>query len=169
AAHHIHLPQLHRRPTLPPSVVLPPPAPIAGLHQAMAHQRPVHTRTARQRPDTRPFQLPDDPRRPPPRMISPELDHPRLHHRAHLMRARRRPRGPVRQPRQPTLIGIPGQPLVHRLPRHTTPARHLRDADAFFQDLQHRPVPLLHHTQLHQHTRHPPTAISYLIAAKRQE
>src|SRR5581483_4101981 len=79
------------------------------------------------------------------------------------------PRGPVRQPRQPTLVGIPGQPLVHRLPRHPTPARHLRDRRALLQDLQHRPVPLLHHTQLHQHTRYPPTAISYLIAAKRQE
>jgi hypothetical protein len=41
-----------------------------------------------------------------------------VHHRRHLMRTRRRPRRPVRQPRQPTLIRIPGQPPMHRLPRH---------------------------------------------------
>jgi hypothetical protein len=33
------------------------------------------------------------------------------------------------------------------------PARHLNDADALFQDFQHRPIPLLHDTQLHQHLR----------------
>ncbi len=153
AAHDIHLPQLHRPAPLPPPVILPPPAPLPGLHQPMAHQRPVHRRAARQRHHARPLQLPDDPRRPPPRMITPHAHDPRLNDGAHLMRARHRPRRPVRQPRQPTAAGIPGQPLVHRLPRHPIPARHFNDRRAFLQDLQHRPIPLLHDTQLHQHTR----------------
>ena len=72
------------------------------------------------------------------------------------MRARFRPRRAVRRPGQPAVIGIAGQPLVHRLPRHPIPARHLSDRRSFFQDLQHSPIPLLHHTQLHQHTRRLP-------------
>jgi hypothetical protein len=45
---------------------------------------------------------------------------------------------------------------MDRLASHPIAARHLRNRRAFFQNLQHRPVPLLHHTQLHQHTRPPP-------------
>jgi hypothetical protein len=40
-AHHVHLPQVHRPRPLPPPVILPAPAPLARLDQAMAHQRPV--------------------------------------------------------------------------------------------------------------------------------
>jgi hypothetical protein len=69
------------------------------------------------------------------------------------MRARHRARGPVHQPGQPALIDIPAQPVMHRLPRHPIPPRDIRHARAPIQDLQHRPVPLLGHTQLHQHTR----------------
>lgn len=68
------------------------------------------------------------------------------------MRARRRPRRPVRQGPQPALR-IASQPLMHRLPRHTMAAGHLGNRQALLQDLQHRPVTLLHHTQLRQHTR----------------
>jgi hypothetical protein len=50
-------------------------------------------------------------------------------------------------------MDIPAQPPVHRLPRHPIPPRHIRDRGALIQDFQHRPVPLLGHTQLHQHTR----------------
>jgi len=71
------------------------------------------------------------------------------------MRARGRPRRPVPQPRQAAVIGIAGQPLVHRLPRHPIPAGHLSDRRSLFQNLQHSPIPLLHDTQLHQHTRSP--------------
>jgi hypothetical protein len=35
-------------------------------------------------------------------------------------------------------------------------AGRFRHRDALLEHLQHRPVPLLHHTQLHQHTRLPP-------------
>ena len=151
-AHHVHLPQLHRPAPLPAPVILPPPLALLRIHQAMPDQRPVHRRPPRQRHHPRPLQLPADPRRPPPRMIPPHAHDPRLHRGGHLMRARRRPRRPVRQPAQ-AARRIAGQPLMHRLPRHTMAAGHLGNRQALLQDLQHRPVPLLHHTQLHQHTR----------------
>lgn len=66
------------------------------------------------------------------------------------MRTRVGPRTAVDQIRQPTLAGIPAQPLVHRLPRHPEPARHLSHRDAV-ENFQDRPTPLLGHTQLHQH------------------
>jgi len=40
----VHLPKLHRPPTLPPTPLLPPPVPRLGIDQAGAHQRPVHRR-----------------------------------------------------------------------------------------------------------------------------
>jgi len=164
-AHHVHLPQVHRPRPFPAPVVLPPAPPLADLDQAMAHQRPVDRRPARQRHHRGPFQLPQDPRRTPPRMLPPHRHDPRLDLRGHLMRARRRPRRPVRQPAQ-ALLGIPAQPPVHRLPHHPVPASHLRDRDALLEHLQHRPVPLLHRTQLHQHTRLPPPR-PLMDAAKR--
>ena len=88
-------------------------------------------------------------------MLPPHRHDPRLHQRGHLMRARCRPWRPVRQPAQPVL-GIPAQPPVHRLPDNAVPPGHLRDGDALLEHFQHRPVPLLHRTQLHQHTRLPP-------------
>jgi hypothetical protein len=42
AAHHIHLPQLHRPAALPPAVILPPAPALPRLDQAMADQRPVN-------------------------------------------------------------------------------------------------------------------------------
>ena len=154
-AHHVHLPQRHGSTALPPAVILPPPAPLAPLHQVVAHQRPVD-----RRPPPAADQHPPAPAQTrsataPPRMRPPDPHDRCLDHHGHLMRARTRPRGPVRQPAQPILIGIPGQLLMHRLARHPIPARHLGDRRAFFQDLQHGPVPLLHDTQLHQHTRPP--------------
>jgi hypothetical protein len=155
AAHHVHLPQLHRPPPLPPAVILPPPPAFPRLDQAMADQRPVHRRPPRQRHHLLALQLPPDPRRTPARMLPAQGHDPRLGHRHHLMRARPRPRGPVCQAAQP-VTGIPAQPFMHRLPRYPIPARHRRHRRAFLQDLQHSPIPLLHDTQLHQHTRLPP-------------
>src|SRR5215475_15667003 len=48
-AHHIHLPQLHRRPALPPPPLLLPPPPGTGLDQPGPHQRPVDPRLRRHR------------------------------------------------------------------------------------------------------------------------
>ena len=149
------MPQVHRPRPLPPPVILPPPALLAGLHQPMAHQRPVNRRAARQRLYPSPFQLKQDPRRPPPRMLPPHPHDPRLHRRGHLMRAPDRPRRPVRQARQ-AIRGITGQPLMHRLAHHPITAGHLSHRSALLEHLQHRPVTLLHDTQLHQHTRLPP-------------
>ena len=41
---------------------------------------------------------------------------------------------------------------MHRLPHHPIAASHLNHRRAV-EDLQHRPIPLLHHTQPHQHDR----------------
>lgn len=56
--------------------------------------------------------------------------------RGHLMRARIRPRRPVRQHAQPAITGIPAQPLVHRLPHHPIPPGHHRHRNTL---VQHRP------------------------------
>jgi hypothetical protein len=75
---------------------------------------------------------------PAPRRVRPPQPHDLgLDHRTHLMRARLRPRGPVHQPRQPAAAGIPAQPVMHRLPRHPIPPRHIGHARALVQDLQH--------------------------------
>ncbi len=154
-AHHVHLPQLHRPAPLPPAVILPPPPAFLRLDQAMADQRPVHRRPAWQRRRPFPLQLPPDPRRTPARMFPAQPDDPRLGHHSHLMRARLRPRGPVRQAAQPAL-GIPAQPFMNGLPRYPVPPGHRRDRRSILQDFKHSPIPLLHDTQLHQHTRLPP-------------
>jgi hypothetical protein len=101
-------------------------------------------------------------------MLPPDRHDPRLNHHAHLMRAATRLRRPVRQPAQATPIRIPAQPLMHRLPRHPIPPRDHRHRHALVQDLQHSPIPLLHDTQLHQHTRLPPCD-QPVIAGKRTE
>ena len=59
-------------------------------------------------------------------------------------------RRPVRQPRQAPRR-VAAQPPMNRLTRHPIPRRHLGDRHALAQDLQHRRMPLLHQTQLHQH------------------
>jgi hypothetical protein len=41
---------------------------------------------------------------------------------------------------------------MHRLPPHPIPAGHRHDRGTL-QHLQHRPIPLLHDIQLHQHDR----------------
>ena len=125
AAHHIHLPQLHRPAALPPPVILPAPLAFTRLHQPMAYQRPIHTRAARHRLHLVAGQLPADPIRAPRRMRPAHRHHHRLDPRRHLMRAGVRARRTVDQPAQPTLIGIAAQPLVHRLPTHPVTARDL--------------------------------------------
>ena len=82
----------------------------------MADQRPVIRRAARQRLTALTLQLPDNPRRPPRRVRPADLQHPRLHHRRHLMRARLRPRRLIGQAAQATVIGIAAQPPMDRLP-----------------------------------------------------
>ena len=60
----------------------------------------------------------------------PDRQHLRLDRRAHQMRTRMRPRGPVGQVRQTTIGGIAAQPLVHRLPADPVPACHVGDRSA---------------------------------------
>jgi hypothetical protein len=66
------LPQLHRPGAFPTLVVLPPPTPLLGLDQPMAHQRPVHTGASRQRQDPLTAKLGQDAAWPPARMRPPQ-------------------------------------------------------------------------------------------------
>jgi hypothetical protein len=86
-------------------------------------------------------------------MSPPHLHDPSLHLSRRLMRTRHRLRRPVHQTRQ-TLIRVTAQPPMHSLPSNPIPAgniSHRRPA----HDLQHRLIPLLHNTQLHQQRRPP--------------
>lgn len=154
-ADHIHLPQVHRDRPLPPAVVRALAPPGRGSDQALTDQAPVHRGPTRQRLHTRPAQPVQDRARPPPRMLGPHRHDPRLDGRRHLMRARPRPARAISQRAQPT-GGIRPQPRVHGLPRHPEPASDVSHARPVAQDLQHRPIALLHQTQLHQHRRPPP-------------
>lgn len=84
----------------------------------MPHQDPIrrHPRRHRIHPPN-PLQHMRDPPRTPPRMLTTQLTHRRLHLGRSLMRTRRRPTRPVRQPRQ-TRDGIPGLPPAYRLTGH---------------------------------------------------
>jgi hypothetical protein len=103
---------------------------------------------------TRPPAGQPSPARTPPLVIQAQLQHPRLHLGVHLVRTRPRPARPVGQVRHPTRRRIPPQPPMQRLPRNPEPGRHLRHSRAVVEDLHHRPIPLLHHSQLHQHREH---------------
>ena len=85
-------------------------------------------------------------------MPTPSLEHPHLDRRVHLMRAPRRPMRPIRQPREPLTL-IPAQPPMDCLTRHVEPASNLDHGNTVPDHRQHRLIPLLHHTQLHQHAR----------------
>ena len=164
-AHHVHLPQLHRPTPLPPPIVAAAPLTLGRIQQPVPDQRPIHTRPARHRHDALPGQPIADPVRSPVPVLPPQPDHPHLHRRGHLMRTRPRPGRPVDQVRQPTITGIPGPPPVHRLPGHPIPAGHHRHRRPV-QNLEDRPMPLLGHTQLHQHDRLPPPSPRTATAKK---
>jgi hypothetical protein len=74
----VQLPQLHRSGAFPALGVLATPAPLLGLDQPMAHQRPVQTGAPRQRHDPLTAKLGQDAARPPTRMRPPQRHHPRL-------------------------------------------------------------------------------------------
>ena len=145
-AHHVQLPQLHRRPTLPP-LPLAVPAPPRGVDQAQPHQSPIHRRLARHRLHTPLRQLEGQPPRTPPRMRRPQPRDRHLDIGADLMRTRPGPMRTITQALQTTGL-IPGQPGMHGLAGHPEPGRHLRHRRAVADHRQHRLIPLLRHTQL---------------------
>ncbi len=115
AAHDIRLPQLHRPAALPTLVVAALALPSLGADLAMANQTALDRRASRQRVDALALEPEQDRARPPARMRPAHLHDPRLDRRAHLMRARQRPRTP---------IGQPSQPLGRVLPPRTSAASH---------------------------------------------
>ena len=74
----------------------------------------------------------------------------RLHLRAGLRRMPMRAVRPVRQPIQ-TLIAVPAHPAMHRLSRYPEPLGDLGHGHPGL-NLEHGPIPLLRHGQLHQHS-----------------
>jgi hypothetical protein len=147
----VQLPQLHRTIPLPACVVLPPPAPGSRLHQAVPHQHPVDRAHRRNRTGaTGAAQLELDPALTPPRMRPPQLADRGLDLRAGLRRMRVRPMRTISETVQ-TLFAIPADPSVHRLPRHPEPLGHLGDRHPGL-NFQHSAIPLLRHSQLHQHS-----------------
>jgi hypothetical protein len=150
-ADHVHLPQLHRPAPLPALVIAAPPtAPPGRVNAPVAHQRPIHTRTAWHRIHTFALQLVDDARRTPARVGVPQHQHPRLQLRGHLMWTPMRTRRAVLQIQHRPLARVATQPGMHRLPRHPITAGNSADHRPV-QDLQHRPITHLGHPQLPQH------------------
>ncbi len=145
-AHHVQLPQLHRLAALP-AAILPPSPPALPPGQPQPAQRPPDRGHTRHRVKPLPAQPVGQPRRPPARMLYPQLHQPRLHHRAHLMRTPPRPMRPVDQALQPR-PGVAAQPRVQPLPRHPHLRRRLGHRHSVLNDRQHRQVPLLGHAQL---------------------
>src|SRR5712691_4346090 len=94
----------------------------------------------------------DEPARSPVGVTPALLQDEDLHRRVHLMRAPRWTMGPIDEARQ-TLILIPPQPTVDRLARHAEAACDLDYRDTVADHREHRLIPLLHDTQLHQHAR----------------
>ncbi len=150
-AHDVHLPQLHRPGPLPTLVIRPPLLPLLRIHQAVANQRPIDRRPRRNPIHPLPLQVIANRPWTPTRMSTPHLHHPSLDLHRHLMRTRLRLRRPVNQTSQP-LGRIPAQPHMHRLPGYPITASHISHQRPP-KDLQHRLIPLLHNTQLHQHDR----------------
>ena len=147
----VQLPQLHRPFPLPAAVVLPTPTTRHRADQAMPDQHPVDRGQRRHRTGTlAPAQLELQPTFPPPRMPPAQLTDRRLDLRAGLLRMPVRAVRAIRQPVQ-ALLPIPADPPMHRLPRDTEPLGHLGHRHTGL-DLQHGPVPLLRHGQLHQHS-----------------
>ncbi|TWG07568.1 hypothetical protein FHU35_11185 [Saccharopolyspora dendranthemae] len=155
-AHDVHLPQLHRLAALPAPKVLPPPLPRRPLRQVMALEHPIDRRQRRHRLHPGPLKLEDQPARTPPRMLPPQLTHPRLDLGIQLPRMPTRPMRPILQTGQ-ALIPIAANPGMHRLPRHAIPFRDLGDLRSSRQDLHDRVITLLHNAQLHEHRPRPPT------------
>ena len=122
----IHLPQLHGHAAFPAFPLPGPPIPRRRVDHRRSHQRPIHRRLRRNRRHLAPGQLKHQPPRTPIRPRPPQLQHRRLATCRHLMRTTFRPTLPIREPLQAFGL-IPGQPRMHRLPRHPDLADHLRN------------------------------------------
>ncbi len=138
----VHLPQLHRPPTLPPLPLPIPRTPRRRIDQPETQQRPIRPRHRRHRLHADPPELIHQPPRPPRRMPAPQIHQRNLDHRRHLQRRRPRPMRPIRPPLE-TIGLIPGQPLMNRLTRHPETGGHTRHRLAILDDRENGLIPLL--------------------------
>jgi len=141
----VDLPQLHRARPLPAAVTVPGAFARPGHDQALPGEDPVNGPLRWQCHAVRGTakQLKPDPFGSPPGMLAAHLRHHDLNLTRHPMRAKPRPVGLVRQPSQPP-GQIPGDPRMHRLPRHPRGRGHLGDLRPR-QNRTHRIQPLLDH------------------------
>ena len=153
AADNVELPQLHRLRPFPALIGLSWSFPFALHHQAMADQDPIDRRCrGHHHPGWRLLhQLQPDPRRPPPRMLSPHLRHHHSDLIAGLVGTGPWPMRAVRQPWQ-AFSQIPPQPGMHAHPGHPDRGRDLGYRRTT-QDGSDRVQPLLNLRQDNQ--RHP--------------
>jgi hypothetical protein len=141
----VHLPELHRRASLPAFPDLPPPAPRLGLDDAGADQAAIDRRLRQRRfRAALPCQLQRQPARTPVRPGSAHLQHLCFPHRWHLVWAVRRPMGAIVQTFKPFRF-VPCQPGVHRLPADSPILCHLAHRATVRDYCQDRLVLLLSH------------------------
>ena len=141
------------RPPLPPPVVRAPAAALARVRSAVADQRPIHRRPRRHRGDA-PSPRPAGTRSGPDPSPGAQTATPTP-----------APPPPPASDADTTAAGTDDRPDSRSHPqRHTGATTRAPSAGpprtggpppspAPVQDLQHRPIPLLHHRQLHQHRR----------------
>jgi hypothetical protein len=150
AAHHVHLPQLHRTIPLEAAELVASLASATELDQAMALETPVDARAAGHRLDASLRELMLDAPWSPSRVLASQLADLSLDLGRDLMRTRARTVRAIGQSRQTSLL-VPRDPGVHALARDAKTSGDLRDLPAVLHDRQHGLVPLLHDAQLHEH------------------
>ncbi len=148
----IHLPQLHRAAAFPALESAVAPAPGRRVDQPRSFERPIDPRSRRRRLNAGSRGLVHQPARTPLRVAPTRLQDPHLHGRIHLMGTPRRAVGSVCEPTE-ALVLIPPEPAMDRLAGHVEAPRHLHHRDPVADHREHRLIPLLHDTQLHQHVR----------------
>ncbi len=157
APHHVHLPQLHGPGALP-ALVVPSAAPALGrLDQTMAHQRPIDRRPPGNRIHAFVVEAVADGARAPGGVLATKLEDAGLDRRRHLVGTALGLGAAIGQPGHP-VVGIGPQPVVHGLAGHAVAPGNV-DHRGSVEHLAHRPIALLHQSQLHEHGR-PPSDLS---------
>jgi hypothetical protein len=148
----VHLPQLHRAAAFPAPEAAVTATPGTRVDQVGTLQGPIDARARRRGLHTGPRCLVHETPRSPVGVSTTALEHPHLDRGIHLVGTPRRPVRSVRKAREAVGL-IPPEPAVDRLARDAEAPCNLHDRDPVADHREHRLIPLLHDTQLHQHAR----------------
>ena len=135
------------------SGVLPALAPaLLRLDEAVADEGPVDRRAPRGGGSTPSLGLEpvQDRPRTPGRVFTAHRDEAGLHLRRHLVRVAPRSRGLVDKRGREPFVGVPPEPGVHALASHPVAAGDIGDGRPV-ENVEDRPLPLFHDTELHEH------------------